>query len=170
MDEFIYVFNKLLPYFLIFPVFAVLVYIILTLIYKTKIGKDNISLFGLFINLNSMDVLLMALLLMQLYFIICSLFVTSLSLYSFIFILIPIILFGILSRDYLRILINLGYSLFICTLLIFKDVFYSYVVEVDVLWYVLLIFVVLCISIVVLSIFVFLSNFYRIFKRKKNNA
>ena len=170
MDEFIYVFNKLLPYFLIFPAFAIVIYIILSLIYRTKINNKNISLFGLFINLNSMDVLLMALLLIQLYFIICSLFVTSLSLYSFIFILIPIILFGILSKDYLRILINLGYSLFVCTLLIFKDVFYSYVIEVDVLWYVVLIFVVLCLSIVVIALYIFLSNFYRIFKRKKNNA
>ena len=170
MDEFIYVFNKLLPYFLIFPIFVIVLYIILALIYKTKINNDNISLFGLFINLNSIDVLLMSLLLVQLYFIVCSLFIMKFSIYSFIFILLPIILFGILSKDYFKIIINLLYSVFICVLLIFKDIFFSYVVEVDMLWYVVFIFIVLCLTILVLSLFMFLSNFNRIFKKKKNKS
>ena len=167
MDRFIYNFNKLLPYFFIFPIFIILVILILNIISKKKVTENNIYIFGIFINLNNKDILLICLLLIQFYFIVSSLFVNNSSYYVILFLLLPTIAFTLLVKKYYRLIANIILTIFIYTLIIFKDVFYSYINEVTPIWYVNLIYIVLCLSILAFSIFNFVFNFSVIIKNKK---
>jgi hypothetical protein len=167
MADFIDSFYKLLPYFISFPLFVFIISFILQLIYKKNVTDRNMHLFGLFINLNNKDILSIALLLVQLFFIICSIFVNSESYYIFLFIVIPVVLFSILINNWYALISNFVLSLFTCALIIFKDVFYAYIKDVYFVWYVGLIYVVLCLSILTFSLFIFTINFGRVVKNKK---
>ena len=167
MVDFIDSFHKLLPYFISFPLFIFIISLILQLIYSKNVSDKNIHLFGLFINLNNKDILLIALLLVQLFFIICSIFVNSESYYVFLFVIAPVVFFSLLIRNYYALISNIILSVFTCALIIFKDVFYAYIKEVYFVWYVGLIYVVLCLSILTFGIFIFTINFGRVVKNKK---
>lgn len=167
MEEVMYQLTKLIPYFIMFPFFSLLTYITLYCISRRKIDKESISIYGIFINLNNKDLLLLSLALMQFILQIESLFVMDFSYYIIIFIYLPIILFDIVSKSFFRFPIDLFNSTLITVLLFFKDAFYSYIMNVSMLWYIFMLFLVLCIFITVISTYSFVNNFNYILDNKK---
>ena len=167
MEKFIYSFNKLLPYFFIFPIFIILVIVLFKIILRKNVSKNNIHLFGLFIDLNNKDILLLCLLLVQFYFIISSLFINDISYTLIFFLLLPILIFSLLTKKLYRLIANFILTIFIFTMILFKSIFFTYLKEVTTLWYVEMIYVVLCLSIIIFAIFNFLFNFNVIIKNKK---
>ena len=166
MEEAIYQLTKLIPYFILFPIAAIVVSIVLKIISKKKINNSNVTIYGLLMNLNNKENFLISLLLIGYIMEIESIFVMEFSIFSVVFIYLPILLFDILCMSFIRIPVDLLESTFVIALLFFKNIFFSYMMEVGIIWYVLVLFVILCAFIVVFSTYTLTGNFNRILKSK----
>ena len=169
MNEVIYQLSYLLPYLIIFPLLSIILMVVLWLLSKRTLTNNNVSFYGLFMNLKFMDILSLSLLLIYYFIIIESFFITTYTMYSMIFFLIPIVLFNILSfnGNIFRVLYSLGNAILIFVMLFFKNVFYSYIVEISNSWYVVLLFIMLCIFIFLYATYVFLNSLLNVLRKNK---
>ena len=79
--------------------------------------------------------------------------------------MIPIVIFNILNFNLLKVFPSLVNSLLVYVLLFFKTIFYSYMVEIQPAWYVILMFGVLIIFILFYSSYVFLNDLLSVLKK-----
>lgn len=164
MGQIMYELTKLLPYFIIFPVLAFILYIGSFIMSKKTLTNENASFYGLFMNLRTVDMVSLSLLVIHYFLIIESIFVTDNSIYIFILLFIPMITFNLLNFNLIRVIPSLVNSLLIYVLLFFKTIFYSYIVEIQPAWYVILLFIVLCAFVVLYSTYVFLTDLLTVLK------
>ena len=116
-------------------------------------------------NLRTIDIISISLLIMHYFLIIESFFVVENSIYQFLLLMIPIVIFNILNFNLLKVFPSLVNSLLVYVLLFFKTIFYSYMVEIQPAWYVILMFGVLIIFILFYSSYVFLNDLLSVLKK-----
>lgn len=167
MEEVMYQLTKLIPYFLLFPFVALIVFGILIFLTKKKVNQKNMVLYGLFMNLSGKGEFLISLLITHFIIEMESLFVMEFSLYSLFFLISPILIFDIMTKRFIKIPFDIIEIIFLVLLIFFKNLFYSYMIDVAVLWYVLLLFVVLCVFIVIFSTYTFAGNINYLVKEKE---
>ena len=122
MGQIMYELTKLLPYFIIFPVLAFILYIGAHFMSKRQLTNENASFYGLFMNLRTVDMVSLSLLFIHYFLIIESIFVTENSIYTFLLLCIPMITFNILNFNLIRVIPSLVNSLLIYVLLFFKTI------------------------------------------------
>jgi hypothetical protein len=164
MGQIMYELTKLLPYFIIFPVLAFILYIGAFILSRKKLTNENASFYGLFMNLRTVDMVSLSLLFIHYFLIIESIFVTENSIYMFILLFLPMITFNILNFNLIRVIPSLLNSLLIYVLLFFKTIFYSYIIEIQPAWYVIILFIVLCAFVVLYSTYVSLTDLLTVLK------
>lgn len=164
MEQVVYQLSSLLPYFIIFPVLALILALVFNFLSKRKITNKNATFYGLFMNLRTIDIISISLLIMHYFLIIESFFITENSIYTFLLLMIPIIIFNIINFNLIKVVPSIMNSLLIYVLLFFKTIFYSYMIEIQPTWYVILLFVVVIIFILFYSTFVFLNDLLSVLK------
>ena len=169
MNEVIYQLSYLLPYLIIFPFLSILLMVVLWLLSKRSITNNNISFYGLFMNLKFIDILALSFLFIYYFLIIESFFITTYTLYSVVLFVIPVIMFNILSfsGNIFKVLFSLGNAILIFIMLYFKNIFYSYIVEISSSWYIVVLFIMLCIFIFLYATYIFLNSLLNVLKRNK---
>ena len=165
MEQMIYQLSSLLPYFIIFPVLVAILALVFHFLSKRAITNENATFYGLFMNLRTIDIISISLLIMHYFLIIESFFVVENSIYQFLLLMIPIVIFNILNFNLLKVFPSLVNSLLVYVLLFFKTIFYSYMVEIQPAWYVILMFGVLIIFILFYSSYVFLNDLLSVLKK-----
>ena len=165
MEQVIYQLSGLLPYFVIFPVLALILALVFNFLSKRQLTNENATFYGLFMNLRTIDIISISLLIMHYFLIIESFFVVENSIYQFLLLMIPIVIFNILNFNLLKVFPSLVNSLLVYVLLFFKTIFYSYMVEIQPAWYVILMFGVLIIFILFYSSYVFLNDLLSVLKK-----
>ena len=164
MEQLIYQLSALLPYFVIFPVLVLLLALAFNYLSKRAITNNNASFYGLFMNLTTIDIISISLLIMHYFLILETFFITENTIYSFLLLMIPIIIFNIINFNLLKVLPSIINSLLIYVLLFFKTIFYSYMMEIQVTWYVILLFAAVIIFIFFYSTYVFLNDLLSVLK------
>ena len=169
MSEVIYQLSYLLPYLIIFPLLSILLMVILWVLSKRAITNKNVSFYGLFMNLRFIDIAALSFLIIYYFVILASFFVTTYTSYSVLLFAIPVIAFNIASFDgnIFRTLFSLGNAILIFVMLFFKNIFYSYIVEISGSWYIVALFIMLCIFIFLYATYVFLNSLLNVLKRNK---
>lgn len=175
MDEIIYYLSKLIPYIFIFLIILAIIAIIFSIISYKKINSKNIAIFGLFMDLKTKDIISISLLILYYINVVASLFINEITIITLIILITPIIIFNIINKTVFKLIKSIISTQFIYLLLIFKSIFFNYLIDVSVLWYVVLIFAILCIFIFLYSSYSFVKNIDIIVKdnqyvkRTKNN-
>ena len=166
MESIIYELGKILPYLIIFPVFVLFFYIFTIVLSKKKISDKNVGIYGVLMNFDNYDVLKISLLVVCYLFIIESIIIVDSSYYSINFILLPIVCFEIINHSYLKILLDLVEIGFVYFILIFKNIFYSYLINVNVLWYIVVLYIILCIFIFLFATYLLFENINVLMSKK----
>ena len=78
--------------------------------------------------------------------------------------MIPIVIFNILNFNLIKVVPSIMNSLLVYVLLFFKTIFYSYMIEIQPTWYVILLFAVVIVFILFYSTFVFLNDLLSVLK------
>lgn len=164
MEQMIYQLSSLLPYFIIFPVLVAILALVFHFLSKRAITNENATFYGLFMNLRTIDIISISLLIMHYFLILETFFITENTIYSFLLLMIPIIIFNIINFNLLKVLPSIINSLLIYVLLFFKTIFYSYMMEIQVTWYVILLFAAVIIFIFFYSTYVFLNDLLSVLK------
>ena len=127
-----------------------------------KIGfkKNKLSFYGMFMELSIQQIISISFLLLFFYFVIASIFVNSFSVFSFIVLLIPILLCNIFQVSFFHILFDIVNVFIIYFILISKSIFFHYIQDVANYWYVISLYILLC-------VFIFLYVSYISLRRLK---
>ena len=165
MEQLIYQLSGCLPYFIIFPVLAAVLALVFQILSKRAITNENATFYGLFMNLKTIDIVSISLLIMHYFLIIETFFIVENSIYQFLLLMIPIVIFNMLNFNLFKLLPSLIKSLLVYVLLFFKTIFYSYMIEIQPSWYVILLFCVLIIFIFLYSTYVFLNDLLSVLKQ-----
>ena len=169
MEEVFYNLSKLLPYIIVFPFTAILLFA-LHLAFRRGVNNNNISLYGLFLSLSNKDVVSFSLIYIQFIIIIETMFLDGFSYYSLLLIFTPILFYGIINLDIISMFLNIFATVFMVVLCFFEQVFLSYLVNINYVWYVVVLFVALCMFIVAFDIFVLAKNINNVTKKRINKA
>ena len=170
MSEVIYQLSYLLPYLIIFPVLSIILMLVLWFLSKRKITNKNVSFYGLFMNLKFMDVLALSCLVIYYFIIIESFFVTSYyTIYSVVFFMLPIIAFNVVSfnGNIFKTAFSLGNALLLLTMLFFKNIFYTYIIDYNNSGYMIVLLVMLCVFVFLYATYVFLNSLLNVLRRNK---
>ncbi len=169
MDEVIYNLSKLLPYIIVFPFMALLL-LFLHLIFRKGVNNNNISLYGLFLSLNNKDIVSFSLIFIQFIVILETMFLNGFTSYSLLFIFTPILIYGIINLDIVNMILNFLATAFLVVLCFLEQVFLSYLIDVNYVWYVLILFVSTCLFIVAFDVFILGKNINVLTKKRIDKA
>lgn len=161
---------ELLPYLIVFIVLILILNIVFFTISKKQITSKNVGIYGLLMNFTDIDILKISLIIVCYLSILESIIIVNNSYYNINFILIPILLFEILNKSFYKIPIDILELAFIYFILIFKNVFYSYLTNVNVLWYVILLYIILCIFIFVFATYILFENINILMNKKLESS
>ena len=167
MEQLLYYLSKLLPYLVLFPILTLLLWLVLYLLCKKGIKNNNVVLYGLFCDIQKKEVLLISLLLVEYIIIIESIFFSDFWILSLLFIFTPIVLYAIISLDFINMIMNIIATVFLLVLCFFGRVFISYFIRVDALWYVLLIFISLIVLILLMNTYILVKNINNLIIKRK---
>ena len=177
MTETMYYLSKLLPYIVLFPVFAVILLAVLYVLFKKGMNNNNVSLYGLFLGFTKKDIFSLALIFIQYIVILETMFLKNLSFYCILFIFTPILVYGIINLEFGNMIINIISSMFLLVLCFFERTFLSYFTDVNGVWYVFFLFIAVCVFIIVLDTYLFIRNIDNLAirrinkeKKQKNNG
>lgn len=168
MTEIIYYLSKSYLYLVLFPIFAILLAGILYIKFKNNIKKNNISLYGMFLSLNRKDILSLALVLLEYIIILETMFITKFSYFSILYIFTPILIYAIINMDIINMIINIIGASFLLVMNFFERVFLSYILYVDKVWYVVVLFITVCILMFVINTYILMRNINEIVKKRVN--
>lgn len=166
LEAIIYQITNLLPYIALFPIITIFLVIIFSIVHKRKIDQ-HFSFYGLFLDLNNKDIFSLSLLFIYYIFIVESLFVNNFSLIHFLFLLLPITIFNIINKYIVNLLVNIINSCFIYALLICKSIFFNYLIDVTVVWYVVVILLLLSLFIFFYASYFFIRNYLLLLQNNK---
>lgn len=171
MDEFIYQLSLFLNFILAFFLIIIIFLLITELWFRPKkdkvIEEDKLKFYGLFMGLSNYDVLLFSLKTVSYVFLVWSLFSNQLELVHFIFFLLIQILFDVLGKRPMSGVFNFFNSLFLCFLLFSKQIFYQYLVDVAIVWYVILLLLLIGAFVFFYSSYFYLKDIEFLITRNK---
>ena len=157
MIDYFFNIESCLLYLILFPAYLLLLFIIFK-IGKRKIEKNKIAFYGMFMGLSNRYILALAFLLFYYYIIVVSIFINSLSYINLILLFVPIICFHIISLSFGRLLIDIIQTGLIFLLLYSKTILYEYIINVGNFWYVMVLFVSLCMYLFLYATFILIKR------------
>lgn len=150
--------KELFPYLYLFPIFLIILYIFFYIKSK-KITNSRLSFFGMFMGLNNKDVVSLTLLLTYYYLIVASIFINTFSPIFCIVLIVIILLFEILNFNFIYFIADIVNTGIIMFILYIKTIFYYYMIDIEVFWYVLLLYVLVCTFIYFYATLIFIRRF-----------
>ena len=171
MEQILYYLSKVLPYLVLFPLFAVLLLLALYIIFKIKANNNSMVLYGLFYNLSKKDILLLALIFTEFIVVMETSFVMNFTYLLFLFLFTPILLYVIINMDIISLVRNVIIISFLLLLYFFGRVFLYYYSYVNSSWYILMIYIMLLVFIFVIDLYMLIKNIIslidKIYKKEK---
>ena len=161
MVDYFFDFKSLLPYLYFFPIYILLI-IIFFLIGKRSINNKRASFYGFFMGLSNKEVLSLSFLFLYYYLIIVSIFINEFSIFNIILFILPILLFNVINFYIIKFFVDIFNTAVLFLLLYSKSIFYSYIIDVGNYWYVIVLYVLLCLFIFLYATFVFFRRFFSI--------
>ena len=166
MIDYFFNIESCLLYLILFPVYLLVLFIVFK-IGKRTIEKNKIAFYGMFMGLTNRYILALAFLAFYHYIVIVSVFINSFSYIHLILLFVPIIMFHIISLSFLGLIIDLIQTALIFLLLYSKTILYNYIVNVGSFWYVLVLYVCLCLFIVFYVTFIVIKRMGYVVSRSK---
>lgn len=166
MIDYFFGLDSLFPYLCFFPLFLI-IFLIIFLIGKKKINNKGIGFYGIFMGLSNRNILSLAFLLLYYYFILVSIYVNEFSLLTLILLVVPIVSYNLVNFYMIKFFIDILNTFIIFVLLYSKSIFYNYMVDVNSYWYVIALYILLCLFIVFYVTFVFIRRFKVIISQNK---
>lgn len=166
METIIYNLSGLFPYFVSFPIIVIFIFLFLKVFSKIIVKKNNIVMYGLLVNMGIKEISSYALVFLQFIVVIQTLFVSKFTIYNAVILFTPGVLYGIINLSLIEMIINIIATSFLGVVCIFEKIFYSYLVDVDMIWYVIVIFVILCLFVFVFDFYILIRNICQIMNRK----
>ena len=166
MIDYFFDLQDLFPYIYLFPIFLLIIYTVF-LIGKRKIDSKGIAFYGIFMGLSFRNILSLSCLFLYYYVILVSIFLNSFSILTFLLLVVPILLFNLVNFYILKFFIDIINTFILFVLLFSKSAFYNYLSEVGVYWYVILLYVILCIFIFMYATYVFIRRFKLVISSNK---
>lgn len=158
--------KSLLPYLYGFPVLLIVI-VFIFMIGKRKINNKSIAFYGMFMGLEKKDILSISLLFIFYYIIVVSIFLNDISLLVLIIMAVPILLFNLVNFYVFKLVIDCMNTILLFALLYSKAIFYSYMVDVASYWYVITLYVLLCLFILFYTTYVFIRRLKSIIAHNK---
>ena len=146
-------------------VFLIIFFSIISYFLKKYKDKENVYLYGLLLNFDRKQILSLSLIFIKFTHLIFLAFAFNLEIYSLVFILILSILFNIFNFKFIHLLLDICVCFVLYFILLSKHILISYCFDVEVLWYVILLIVLLSLFIIIASLFIFLKDFLMIMKK-----
>lgn len=168
MTEIVYYLSKSYLYLVLFPIFAIILAGILYIKFKKSIKNNNISLYGMFLSLNRKDILSLTLVLLEYIIVLESMFITKFSYFSILYIFTPILIYAIINMDIISMIVNIIGASFLLVMNFFERVFLSYILYVDKVWYVIVLFIAVCVLMFVINTYILMRNINEIVKKRVN--
>ena len=134
---------------------------------NTEITKNKLKLFGIFMGLNNYEIILFSIRTVSYIFIIYSLFTNDLIEIHFIFLFLSMLTFYILSAKFKSLPLNILNSIFICIIIFSKQVFWNYLEEINLTYYVFIMAVLLSIFIFLYTSYIYLKDIEYIINKNK---
>jgi len=168
MTEIVYYLSKSYLYLVLFPIFAIILAGILYIKFKKSVKNNNISLYGMFLSLNRKDILSLTLVLLEYIIVLESMFITKFSYFSILYIFTPILIYAIINMDIISMIVNIIGASFLLVMNFFERVFLSYILYVDKVWYVIVLFIAVCVLMFVINTYILMRNINEIVKKRVN--
>ena len=170
MTDIFYYLSKSFLYLALFPVFAIVLLIILYVLTKKSIKKNNISIYGIFLNFNKKNILSLALILLEYILIIETMFIINFSYTNIVLLFTPILIYAIINMDIINMIINILGTIFLLVMCFFERVFLSYILYVDVVWYVIALLIGVCTLIIIINTLIMMRNVNVLVKKSAKNV
>lgn len=159
--------NVIMHYMILFFVLTILFILCMYFASHRKISNKNIGIYGIFMSLDNIDALKISLLIVCYLFILELTILTEINYYLINFILIPIISFEIINKTYYKILVDIFEIAFIYFIFIFKNIYFAYLNDVNMLWYVLVLYVIICVFIILFGTYFLFENINMLMNKKR---
>ena len=159
--------NVIMHYMILFFVLTILFILCMYFASHRKISNKNIGIYGIFMSLDNIDALKISLLIVCYLFILELTILTEIKYYLINFILIPIISFEIINKTYYKILVDIFEIAFIYFIFIFKNIYFAYLNDVNMLWYVVVLYVIICVFIILFGTYFLFENINMLMNKKR---
>lgn len=166
MDIYFSELNIVLHYMVLFFILVIIFEIIFYLVSSRKINNKNIGIYGILMSFDNVDLLKVSLLVVCYLVIIELIILTEMNYYVINFILIPIISFEILNKSYAKIIIDILEIVFIYFILIFKNIFFAYLSSINMIWYIVLLYIIICGFILLFNTYFLFENINILMNKK----
>ena len=166
MIDYFFDLKDIFPYLYCFPILLFIIFIMFV-IGKRKINDKGIAFYGIFMSLTNTNIVSITLLCLYYYFIIVSIFINNFTILIFLILIIPIVLFDIINFYFIKFFIDIINTIVIFVLIYSKVIFYNYMIDVGSFWYVIVLYVMLCLFIYLYATFIFVRRFKSIMSKNK---
>ena len=165
MTDYFFELKDIYPYIYGFPI-LILVLVVLFLLLKRNIDNKSISFYGMFMSMSKKDVFSLSLILLFAYIMVVSVFVNKFSIMD-LSIFVPIILFNTINLFLGKLILDTIHASVLSVLLYLKVIFYNYIIDVGNYWYVVCIYIILCLFILLYTVFFSLRRFKSVIQKNK---
>lgn len=165
MIDYFFELKDIYPYIYVFPI-LILILVVIFLLLERNIDNKSISFYGMFMSMSKKNVFSLSLILLFAYIMIISIFVNKFTIMD-LSIFVPIILFDTLNLFLGKLVLDVIHASVLSVLLYLKVIFYNYIIDVGNYWYVVCIYIMLCLFILLYTIFFSLRRFKSIIQKNK---
>ena len=158
MIDYFFDFQNYLLYLVLFPVYLLAIFLFF-FFGKRKIKDNKVDFHGMFLELSTIKTLALSFLLFYYYIAIVSIFLNHYSYINVLLLAVPILLFHILNLSFIQLIADIVQTAILSVLLYSKSIFFDYIVNVASYWYVIVLFVALCIFIFLFATYIFIKGF-----------
>ena len=158
MGRILFELSNVFSYLIIFPTVMLVFYLITLILSKRDINNNNIGIYGWLMSIKNIDILKISLLVVFYISVINTVITIDSNYYDLIFIVIPIVTFEIINKSYLKIFIDFIELYLLYFILIFKNIFFAYFINVTALWYIILLYVILCVFVLFFASYLVTAN------------
>ena len=167
MIDYFFNFENYILYLIGFPIYLIFLFFFF-FIGKRKINNNNgITFYGMFMGLSNRNILALSFLFFYYYLVIVSIFVNSFSYINLIMLFVPIVLFHLINFSIIRLVIDIIQTAFIILLLYSKIIFYNYIIDIGNYWYVIVLYVLLCLFVFIYTTYIFVKRFKMVISHNK---
>lgn len=171
MDAFIYQLSLFLNFIVAFFLIIIVILLVTEIWFRPRKNpgnqEDRLKFYRLFMGFRNYDVLLFAIKTISYVFLVWALFFNQLEVVHFLFFLLLQIGFDILAKRPIGAIFNFLNSLFLCFLLFSKQIFYQYLIEVAVVWYIVVLLLLVGAFILFYSSYFYLKDVEFLIRQNK---
>lgn len=171
MREFFFSLKPVIPYLLGFLVFLVAFCLLLYINYRRNVNDENVGYYGLILKFNNRKILAISCLSIYYLIIIESVFYKYFSSTNLLIFLLLTVLANVFALNLKYLLVSSLYTVFIYYLIYFQKIFISYTMDVEKIWYVELLIILITIFSIFLASYCVIKNIESLlFISKKNKG